>query len=703
MRRHLRFAPEVLSRLGEELIPHPDLGVIELVRNAYDADAKYCSVQLNEASEKGGVLIVEDDGDGMTAEDIYDSFLLIGKSKKTSSPLTQEGRYKVGEKGLGRLAALRLGEKVELFTRPRSQPGTAYRLSIDWAQYDSVLAVEDVQLTVVSESTDKKHGTTVKVENLRQKFTTTDVERLARSLLLLTGPFQDSANFRADLNAPEFRRMAEAVNLGFLDEYDYKIEAVLDNEGQASARLFNWRGEEIAAGDHSKVAVSRRGRGRKRSDVPIRFEAPAATFDLWWTLLSGNAFKARESRRSVDQVRQWLTHVGGVHFYHRGLRVHPYGDPGNDWLEMNLRRSASPERRPSTNNSVGRLKTNDDGQALLPKTDRTGFVENLAFLQLQEFSSCVLDWATSKILEFREEERTQAPPKTRERMHEAEKRLNQVVKALPPQYRPIVEQELKTFQDEASEHVAAIESNLLLYRTLSTLGTSTAVFAHESLGPAGRLSRILDVLRRRTQAHVDEATFRTQFADLLDRVQRAADSVQTFARLPLRILQRQKRSVSDVDVNAVCREIVDLFKTFLDERQIAVQLNLLPGAITVRTTVSDIEAILANLVTNSAHALLREDAPSRQRVIRIETQMVDRRLKLSVDDSGPGIVDIPLNEIWLPGRTSRTDGTGLGLTIVRDIVADLRGNYSAAANGDIGGAHFEIVINARHQNGSGTA
>ncbi|WP_019982941.1 MULTISPECIES: ATP-binding protein [unclassified Streptomyces] len=100
MSTHLRFAPEILIRLGEELIPHPDLGVIELVRNAYDADATKCIVQLHNATQPGGTLVVEDDGDGMTVEDIREGFLLIGRSSKPGGPDNRSNRRRIGEKGL---------------------------------------------------------------------------------------------------------------------------------------------------------------------------------------------------------------------------------------------------------------------------------------------------------------------------------------------------------------------------------------------------------------------------------------------------------------------------------------------------------------------------------------------------------------------------------------------------------------------------
>src|SRR4051812_39849783 len=79
-RTRLRFAPEVLARLGEELVPHPDQGVLELVKNAYDADAKVCTVSLTQTLELGGRIEVHDDGDGMTPDQINDGWLVVGRS-----------------------------------------------------------------------------------------------------------------------------------------------------------------------------------------------------------------------------------------------------------------------------------------------------------------------------------------------------------------------------------------------------------------------------------------------------------------------------------------------------------------------------------------------------------------------------------------------------------------------------------------------
>src|SRR3954453_4971661 len=106
---HLRFSPDILRRLGEELIPHIDQGIIELVRNAYDADALTCRVELIRTEELGGMLCMTDDGVGMTPEAIRNGWLVLGRSAKAAREPTGLGRVPVGDKGLGRLAALRMG------------------------------------------------------------------------------------------------------------------------------------------------------------------------------------------------------------------------------------------------------------------------------------------------------------------------------------------------------------------------------------------------------------------------------------------------------------------------------------------------------------------------------------------------------------------------------------------------------------------
>src|SRR5215203_4644349 len=109
---HLRFATDILRRFGEELNPNPDQGILELVKNAYDADARHCTIELLSTGAPGGTITVSDDGDGMEESDIQDGWLVLGRSPKITTERTRLGRIPAGNKGLGRLAALRMGKKT---------------------------------------------------------------------------------------------------------------------------------------------------------------------------------------------------------------------------------------------------------------------------------------------------------------------------------------------------------------------------------------------------------------------------------------------------------------------------------------------------------------------------------------------------------------------------------------------------------------
>ncbi len=708
MAHRLRFAPEVLVRLGEELVPHADLGIMELVRNAYDADAKLCTIELSNAAKPGGKLVVWDDGDGMTAEQLASGFLLIGKSSKSASAYTPGKRRKVGEKGLGRLAALRLGTRVTVRTRARDEPDIEHILRIDWDQVDASEAVEDVPISIKSDTPTGDIGTEVIITDLRQGISDRDAERLARSLLLITGPFPEGSAFQVGCNAPEFAAFSQLLNNPLLGWYEYKLVATLDDAGQASASLINWRGEEEFKGKHSEVARRRMGRGKK--EPILMFEAPPAKFELWMFNLNPGASKeVRIVGQDTERLKKWLRLVGGIHLYHRALRVQPYGDVGNDWLGINLRRAASPEVRPSTNNSLGRIRVDDPENQLKPKTDRSGFVDTLAFLDLQEFAKCALEWAAEQRLHQREQRRVGAAVKARDRVAEAETRFQDLLNAITPNdpnMLPLDRSDpavLESFTESASEVFStlhdenkALREDLLLYRSLATVGTSTAVFAHEALKPAKRIINEIKTVSRRVRKRITEAEYDRDFRESVDNSVESAKTLETFAKLPLSLLEKSKRTVDDVEIDIACQSIVQLFSRYLEERNIRIDFDLDAPGITVRTTVADIESILSNLVANSAHAFTREGAPSCERVIRIRTRPDGRDRKsgvtLCVDDTGPGIEGLSLSAIWLPGKTTRENGTGLGLTIVRDIVADLGGTQEARRVGELGGARILIWI-----------
>lgn len=676
----LRFAPDVLQRLGEELNPNPEQGILELVRNAYDADASRCTIELRAVARPGGTLTITDDGDGMNVEQLRDSWLVLGRSSKDVRHRTLRfNRLQVGSKGLGRLAALRLGSTAEVRTRSSSRPGVELRLLFDWDRFARAETVDDVALEITRRKTDQPPGTTIVVQDLQKHFTRTEIGRLARALLLLSSPFESEESFAPRLRVPEFSRLEHLVRSGYWDQTAYEIRAGLYADGRAWAVMVDQeRGGRTVEAGHRDV---------RRSDEP--YGAPEADFDLFVFRMGGYAStRGRTSGVTLGGLREWVRTVGGVHLYHRGLRVYPYGDPGFDWLDMNLRRAGSPEERPSTNNSVGRVQVLDEDAVLRQKTDRTGFIETPEFEDLRRFAQDVLDWTAKVRLRDAEERRRNERRQTRRSLEMAQGRLRKAIESAPRE----TQRELRRAQGDITrafeQKVGTLTSDLELYRTLATIGTTTAVMAHESFNPPNAIIKLAQSVRLRAKRLLGRDYERIE--GQVDLIEANARRMATLVNLPRGLLDRGKRTRGTFKVNDVISDTLRLLAPLLEEHRIEVEDDLDADAPTYAGTVAALESVIANLVINAVGALDR--MTSGDRLIRVQTSCDNGQVIIDVADNGPGIRNIDVNEIWLPGRGTSNRGVGLGLTIVRDIVSDLDGVATAVPRGDLGGAQFVVTL-----------
>ena len=449
-----RFSTDILRRLGEELVTSFDQGIVELVKNSYDADARTCSVELIGTRSPDGTVIVTDDGDGMTGDDIRDGWLVLGRSRKTPLIRTRRRRLPAGSKGLGRLGALRMGEEVLLVTRPFDEPGVEYSLHLRWSDFERRDVVEDVELDIQRSDSESRPGSRIVISGLKRATNQREVRKLARELVLLADPFGDPSGFRPELIVPEFEGLESLVRRAYFDDCEFRLVAHLDESGHASAQVFGRSGSLLWASNDG--------------EFDTHYRAPAALFELWAFLLQGTSFADRSA--TVGEVRRWLEQVGGVHLYHRGLRVLPYGDPGHDWLSMNLQRVRDPELRPSTNTSVGRVVVVDEEGVLLQRTDRTGFIENDSFTDLRRFAVDALEWMHRKRVDEREERRAKAKRASEKRAERAQSRLRREIGRLTPEAQPAIRKATNELESARDSERTILREELALYKTLASVG-----------------------------------------------------------------------------------------------------------------------------------------------------------------------------------------------------------------------------------------
>lgn len=678
---HFRFSPNILVRLGEELNQGTDQSILELIKNSYDADATKCIVELVDTGVPGGKIIVTDDGKGMSSSSIRDSWLVLGKSNKNSHQITDLGRTPSGSKGLGRLAALRMGRTVNLESTV-GNGGTTSILNVDWDAFDRADTVEEVSLEIKEEKAGKTTGTRTELTSIRSAIRSDDLKKLARIVLMLTDPFEDKVSgFKVELKAPEFTEVEKLLRLKYFESSEYHLSTSIDDDGLASAEILDWQGKVLFKGGHDDI--------RNKKNAPA-FKSPKCKLDFWAFLLKKESFASGKSVNLGD-VREWLRHFGGVHVYQDGVRVSPYGGAGDDWLGINLIRTQNPEERPSTNNSIGRISLSNKGRYILTqKTDRSGYIADDCFAEFKSFAIESLEWMARWRLVHAERRRQAERNKVPSIAIKEKEKVSDLIQEVPERIRGRISAAFNQYAKTRDREADNLKKEIQLYRTLSTAGITAATFAHESHGnPLKAIELATTALEGRLNAYAPEDK-RATVMRIISKIRKALDALSTLSSATLSLVRVNKRRIGRVDINAVVKQIEFMMRPFYEARDTVLNLELCPSNPYLRCSEAALESIFINLLNNALNAFRRGSSESR--LILVETKTDGLNCVITVADSGPGITQRNLSEIWLPGVSSDPDGTGLGLTIVRDTVKDLSGTVEAIPNGSLGGAEFVINL-----------
>ncbi len=409
-KRPSTFRPRarLMLLLGDQLIRDAGIAVFELVKNAYDADATQCKVTLSDVhlGDEEACITVEDDGHGMDLKTIKTIWLSPGTRNRLSQrqdPRQEHARSKkfhrlpLGEKGVGRFAVHKLGNRVELVTRAANRPEVV--VSIDWEQFDSDKPLDAVPVAVRQRKPlhflGTSTGTHIRITGLRElPWNRRRVRSLHRAITSICSPLRGPGSFEAVLKlAPD---------------PDNWLSGMLSARQAIKLALFHFRGQienDSMVYDYDFLPPSGMNRVEPRhvERRKVFFPRPKETAkrkldadeDERLIELQGKNIGPIEFDFSIfDRERQTLTmipgdpktltdfldHNGGVRVYRDGVRVYDFGEPGNDWLDLGGRRVNVPTRRIGNNQITGTVRLNlPDSADLIEKTNREGFVENQAY------------------------------------------------------------------------------------------------------------------------------------------------------------------------------------------------------------------------------------------------------------------------------------------------------------------------------------
>lgn len=395
-----RTRARLLLLLGEQLIRDAGLAVFELVKNAYDADARHCTVTMHDLTDPDAArIIVEDDGAGMTPEIIRDVWLVIGtdfraKQRADGTRSPEFHRLPLGEKGVGRLAIHKLGRKIIVTTRARGGKETV--LTVNWDEFESSTDLSSVKMNLDTRKpvifTGDKRGTHIEITNLRERnWTRAKVRGLHRSVSSLCSPFDAPDSFKVTLKLEPRSDWLE----GLLDAKKVLKNAPYRAHGwfEGNQLHFNYQfrplpGMEMdgtSITDHVSTLAHKVGRKAEPLDLS-RHKIGRVHFDFYLFDLDTAVLKIANADKAT--LKTYLSENGGVRIYRDGVRVFDFGEPGNDWLNLDARRINRPTVKTGNRQILGALQLDaEQSTDLKEKTNREGFIENEAY---QDFTEAVI-------------------------------------------------------------------------------------------------------------------------------------------------------------------------------------------------------------------------------------------------------------------------------------------------------------------------
>ncbi len=719
----------LFTELGDLLVGRDSTALVELVKNSYDADARTVTIFAEGLGDPHrGVIHVVDDGTGMTPSDFQTGFLRVaGQSKQGSERRSKlYGRRFTGAKGIGRLAAHKLAHALAVDSVAEATGNrhgrTGLHATIDWDEVEKYRTIQDLAGTGAIQMTSEvlrqgsATGTAIELRKLRGEWGVAERNLFLAEMQtfepprVLTEPLPQRVISGRLLFSNAAVRDTSAKDRGMQVEFQGDF-ALAEEQWLVLAEQASWI-LEIEARRGSRfveyaLAPTESTRSKHEHASRLRFKvdhpSPAA----------GPFFEARILCREGPWPRavkesNLLRRSYGVRVYLEGFRVLPYGEPGNDWLDVDAQYTNRGRRLPELATFAGIPPVKDEGLVSLPNSNyfgavflthagaptlrmlvnREGFIPDDSFDRVRQLSRMGLDLLTRARAHVSLEDRTR---RRRTRIGQGDRGLGGALHdsinratTLAREARSHIAEgdpaaasvkigaavtEVETVNRLANELIS--ESSLI--RVLASLGTQMSAFIHETNGLLGAVVSIETGLRHMEEDGSLPLRVRSDLGLLL----RTADDLR--ARL-----ERQGAYLTDV-VSADARRrrmrlglanrlaaSVKLFAVAIERRHISVATDLPEDLSAPPMFPAELTTVLTNLLSNAVKA-----AGEGGRIKASATREPDGSTHFRMENTGERVALDQAEQWFAPYKSASAtidaalgQGMGLGLPITRALLAE---------------------------------
>lgn len=390
---------QLLLQLGDQLIKNESVALIELIKNSYDADADDVTVILNDIDKPEiGEIIVKDDGFGMTKDIIENVWLEPGNTHKKdlveTGQRSPKGRLPIGEKGIGRFGVHKLGRQITLITR--AEKSKEIIVELDWDKFTNAKYLEDIDISIQEREPllfpDDKTGTQIEIRKLRKEWKYSSFLQICRAINNLHPPFSETNGFLVSVscNLPEWEN--KCVTFDSIKNYSlFNFSANISKFGEIKYDYHFTPFDTMTGIDARDVHGSEKAVTSKNEDIielndngepKVRigdFSFHMFAFDRDSEMVKKYVIEDKKSFKS------YLDENGGIYVFRDDLRIYDYGEKGNDWLQLDIKRVNRPGETLSNNVVIGVVQLKrEESLDLIEKANREGFIENRAYEILKQ-------------------------------------------------------------------------------------------------------------------------------------------------------------------------------------------------------------------------------------------------------------------------------------------------------------------------------
>lgn len=718
---HVRFSVDagIINRLGKELVGKGETAISELIKNAYDAEASYVNLVFANAYQPGGRLTIEDDGLGMSYEQIVNGFMRISSSDKVHNPISPNyKRKKAGKKGIGRFATQRLGSRLTIISQTKDSD-FALKTTIYWDNFSIDTNLSDISSEISEIKKEREQGTTLIIDNLFEGWSDAAVTRAYRYTedLIIPEPLSDERikwdnarqdpGFKASFYRESLSDSTKVIdeNIAFYNHALAIIDGYIDAHGQGYWRI-NSSKLSINNSAYNKIGYIREDANSLYPHVhSIHFKTYYFIYEK--SLIPGPLF---------SYVKKLGNEIGGLLLYRNGFRVPPYGDKGNDWLGFD----ESVRRRvflfPHQNQSYfGYVEIDEQASELFEETaSREGVIENESFHELTDFVYRSITSACTVVAAVRKRKQTagqkdwdkkkQSPI---ENYNDALHNLSSLIdkseqenddKQKQEEYQRVYDQFVDTKSD-----FERLQDEINMLRVLAGLGLAIGEFIHEIKYYFPGFYAEIDYLKKVLSGNAEALERITTLHSNID----AMNSFSAF--FDLAISNNARRTLEPIEIK---KQIAAFEKVISNDSRIAniiIEDNrhdkstMLSDLITAPMHPAEWASIFFNLYSNAKKAINK--ASVEQGKIYIKCGENIDKIYIEFSDNGCGVDPEIKDYIFdafittssaAANNTSDAEaytGSGLGLSIIHDIVNSYNGSISlleVAENGYITTFRIEI-------------